>query len=704
LVKDNDPNNCNISFIFRWLTFDLGKWPVAPSKSRKHGGMDSQILISKITYILSLGAASSFEQIVALAQLVRPSVASNSDEGNARFEVLVGLLESDSHLAQRMSAIVNEVLTNSDSKKLFTEVGIASTKSFWADLFAKLNRKFLPEYYPDGDSRLLLRSAFDHRGDYHWLSSIHEYNWLRFFSALQLSSSARFGCKSPAVNQLLDSMLVLSQRIAAIAYEPEIDSKLPDLENESSPFVEIVRSCIRFVRAFRAGDDDYTLAARAQELERIIMDCQMRIVHIYESKDAYGVDMHFIYLIKRLEQQVARFMLLFNVLKPNLDTELHASLYRLLVSLVKAEKEQGSIRKHIHSNLRLMLYKIAVNTSKVGEHYSVASAREYVVMLRAALGGGLIVGLLACLKLGIYYLPLSPFGTALGYSLNYALGFVAIYMLHFTLATKQPAMTASTIAKTLANGESKRVITPDTLLLIRQIARSQFVSLVGNVAASLPFAWLIVYFFTKISGVHMVSAAKSVALMGDVSPWTSLSLLYAAIAGFYLMLSGLVAGYYDNLILHNDLYHRLKVHKGLLKLLGDKKVECLASYLQRNTGNIAGNVALGFLLGATSTVGVFLGLPLDIRHVTFAAANFGMALAGYPGDVPSLLLLQVGVGVFLIGLANVLVSFGLSIAIALYSHGANPSEYVRLIGVIIKDFARAPHQYLFPLRSRKVDL
>ena len=30
--------------------------------------------------------------------------------------------------------------------------------------------------------------------------------------------------------------------------------------------------------------------------------------------------------------------------------------------------------------------------------------------------------------------------------MNYALGFVLIYLLHFTIATKQPAMTAQTIA------------------------------------------------------------------------------------------------------------------------------------------------------------------------------------------------------------------------------------------------------------------
>ena len=41
-------------------------------------------------------------------------------------------------------------------------------------------------------------------------------------------------------------------------------------------------------------------------------------------------------------------------------------------------------------------------------------------------------------------LDLAPIGYALGYSLIYGLGFVVIYMLHLTIATKQPAMTGLT--------------------------------------------------------------------------------------------------------------------------------------------------------------------------------------------------------------------------------------------------------------------
>lgn len=108
---------------------------------------------------------------------------------------------------------------------------------------------------------------------------------------------------------------------------------------------------------------------------------------------------------------------------------------------------------------------------------------------------------------------------------------------------------------------------------------------------------------------------------------------------------------------------------------------------------------MGIFLGATSTIGHFIGVPLDIRHVTFSAANFGIALADFSGTIPLSLILEVAVGILGIGLMNVVVSFGLSIAVALYSHGANPSDYLRLIRVLAIDFIKMPHQYILPLRN-----
>ena len=662
--------------------------------------------MSKVTFesnlriLMSDKRRSASQVLVDLVGLIRPAVASDVKHARERFVWLVELLEEDDLLASQVADCLFDVLHGYRSEKLFAESGIVSTRSFWFDLKAKLNRKFLPEYYPDDDIRLLLHEVFHRRTDYIWLSMLLHTDWHRFMETLRKSEGPlqRLGFEST----ISDSLIVLAQRITAIAYEPEIDSKLPELESINSPFLELARTTNKLVKARRNPSAAHEVVHYEEAIIGHLDKCRKLIEHIYENKDRYGVSMHFIYLIKRFEQQVERYAMLFITLWSSDSSKVDDGILHLVVHLVRVEKQRNSIRKHFHTNSRLLLYKIAVNTSKTGEHYRVASFKEYILMLKAALGGGLVVGFLACVKIWVSYLPLSPLGTAFGYSLNYAIGFVAIYMLHFTLATKQPAMTASTIAKTLANAGSDQIVTSETKLLIRQIARSQFVSLIGNVAASLPFAWLLAVAFSYIDGGHIVNAAKSVSLLDEISPWTSLSLFYGAIAGVYLMLSGLIAGYYDNLILHNSFCLRVRSHKLLRRMLGQRRLNAFAHYLSNNIGNLAGNVALGIFLGATSTIGYFVGLPLDIRHVTFSAANFGIALADHPGLIPLGLLVNVSIGIFGIGLMNVVVSFGLSIAIALYSHGANPSDYLRLIKILGKDFIRAPHQYILPLRRRRM--
>ena len=73
------------------------------------------------------------------------------------------------------------------------------------------------------------------------------------------------------------------------------------------------------------------------------------------------------------------------------------------------------------------------------------------------LGGGFIVGILCIIKVLLSKVDTSIFGHAFIYSMNYAFGFIAIYIMGFTFATKQPAMTASALIKALEEGTLNRV-------------------------------------------------------------------------------------------------------------------------------------------------------------------------------------------------------------------------------------------------------
>ena len=66
-------------------------------------------------------------------------------------------------------------------------------------------------------------------------------------------------------------------------------------------------------------------------------------------------------------------------------------------------------------------------------------------MFFSAAGGGILIALMALYKIHIGTLGFGQFATSVLSGLNYGIGFMLIHMLHCTVATKQPAMTAASL-------------------------------------------------------------------------------------------------------------------------------------------------------------------------------------------------------------------------------------------------------------------
>ena len=61
----------------------------------------------------------------------------------------------------------------------------------------------------------------------------------------------------------------------------------------------------------------------------------------------------------------------------------------------------------------------------------------------------------------------------------------------------------------------------------------------------------------------LMTHMKATKLLHDLNPFTSLALPHAAIAGVCLFLSGLIAGYFDNMAVYRKVGPRLKAHPQL---------------------------------------------------------------------------------------------------------------------------------------------
>jgi site-specific recombinase len=102
------------------------------------------------------------------------------------------------------------------------------------------------------------------------------------------------------------------------------------------------------------------------------------------------------------------------------------------------------------------------------------------------------------------------------------------------------------------------------------------------------------------------------------------------------------------------------------------------------------------MLGFTPVIGELLGLPLDIRHVAFASANFAYGLVGLQFDLEPVVVIVSFAGVLLIGLTNLLVSFSLALRVALRSRGITPEQTEGLWPRVLRRFLARPRDFFWP--------
>ena len=366
----------------------------------------------------------------------------------------------------------------------------------------------------------------------------------------------------------------------------------------------------------------------------------------------------------------------------------------LFRQLVAEQSTERSIVSLFRQTSYLLSKSVTNHASETGEHYVTEGRREYLEMLKRGLGAGVFIAIMALIKILLLEMGLPLSWTTLLVSLNYGLGFVVIHMLHFTVATKQPAMTAAYLAEKLEHADKGVANQTEVAQLIVKVGRSQFAAILGNVAAALPIALLIGVAFEAVTGSGLLKPDKAADLMHGQNPFTSPALLYAAIAGVWLFVSGLVAGYYDNRCLYLDIPARIRQHPLLKRFMSEDARGRLAAYMGENYGALYGNFFFGVMLGVTGYLGYILHLPLDIRHVAFSVAN-----VGYSSIVirPELwVFVEFVFFALLIGVVNLTVSFTLALHVAMRARGIRLGRLRSLGGALWQQVRGRPWQILLP--------
>lgn len=590
-------------------------------------------------------------------------------------ERLAALLEAKKEhvlFKSELSAFTFILLDNAYFVNAFADYGIHSDRGFFPEAYRRLKHKLLPPAVPDNELSLFINHLFK-PGDGLWLQKIRYPNWERLFA---LVDSQHLQLHEEKISdQLHQAIIVLCHRLTTIGIDPYLAGKLPAVQDGTSPFLELNHTVSLFVKKHQ---HDRTLAvddAELHEVLQILGRCEQAFKEVQDKKDETGTSLHLTFLLIRGRQHVERIRLLLDLYFSRQSSRKTAAAARLITTLVKAEHEKNSVRRFMAQNSGLLAYRIVSHTSEKGEHYIGFSKPENRRLFFSAMGGGFVVVFLVYLKHLIHGLHLSLFFEGLLFGLNYGLGFVLMHLMHLTLATKQPAMTASYIAASIENNPDRKA---RSWLVFKQITRSQFISLAGNLVVVLPLCFASAWLIRHFAGKAVFSGSTAISQMYSNHPLYSASLLYACFTGVFLSLSGIITGYFDNKVVFSEIPRRIVKHPALQGVWPLQKRERFAGFIEKNLGAIIGNLFLGFCLGMAGSLGKFVGIPFDIRHITISAGNFGIAAGSFTGfSIP--LLLTVFAGVLLIGVINILSSFLISFIIACKSRQLSGTESLRIL-------------------------
>ncbi|MFV5503387.1 site-specific recombinase [Acinetobacter sp. 226] len=637
--------------------------------------------------------------LIELVERIRPEDSRNTEEIEAKFNAFIRALLLTPNAVATLQTFTLRIINRYKQTGLFSDTGILSLDGFWNQLNQRIGAHILPLIPDHQQLQELFRKVFYHRTDKYWLDYFDAADWQRLFSILNQGHSNQPE-KTRIKDELIKALTILSYRISGIGLHPEFINAQPELMEYESPFLVQNREINEFIQEYKkryntvALVDSITPPDASQALV-MLEQCHDVAAKVRRSTRRIGVSVSLTYMLALLEQCLERVEILLNMVMDDDDLR-YKSIGLFIADITEAIYSERSVRALLATNSELLALQVTENASKTGEHYVSTDKQGFLAMYKSAAGAGVIIAIMATLKTLMARVSMAPLMQAFSYSMNYSLGFMLIHVLHFTVATKQPAMTAAALAATVQQRKgTKMAQIAELAALIVNIIRTQFVAILGNISIAIPVAALIALTWDYALHEPLMSHAKAAKTLHDLNPFTSLAIPHAAIAGVCLFLSGLLAGYFDNMAVYRKVGPRLKADVRLAQLMGQQRLLRFADYIERNLGALAGNFLFGIMLGSMGTLGFILGLPLDIRHIAFASANFIQGLININGPDVGLIVVSF-LGVLLIGLTNLFVSFSLTIIVALRARRVRFEQWKPLAKLVMTHFLTRPSDFFWP--------
>lgn len=614
------------------------------------------------------------------------------------FEVVLAYLKNNEEITNNFKYYLTNIFSGKNFNKAITDANILSENAFFPELKKRISYKFLPPVEDENSiSYIISKVLFNPKSDISYIENINQNDSDELLLLLEIDQLITY----PQIKkELIFSINILARRATGIALESEISRMVPKYKELDNPFVALQKELDQLIEKFQ-NDGNLNINSKNTDYKQIkiyLEQCLNFVHQAFKNSSKFGISSKINQSLLKIRQQLHRIQEISSLLVIDSENDISQNSKKLIINILKYKSHKNNIRELIDDSTKLLSHLITSHTAETGTHYIATSTKEYLKMFWKASGGGIIVGFLCIFKMILGSVKGSDFLHAFLYSANYAIGFVIIYLLGFTLATKQPAMTATTMTKVLSDESTTSKNYQEFANLVAKLSRTQFIAFVGNVLWAFPVALGIIHGLDYFLGQNL-SAPKSDKLLKDLDPFQSKVILHSCIAGIFLCISGVISGSISNSSIFHQIPKRISQSPFLNNFLGISFSKKLSNFYTKHWAGIISNLWFGIFLGMIAPLGIFLGLDLDIRHITFSAGNFALGLYGKGFNIPLSQFWICLITVFLIGFFNFIISFGLSMLLAFRSREVNLGEVRKICQEISIFFMKNPLRFFIPLKS-----
>ncbi|WP_027816839.1 site-specific recombinase [Paraburkholderia bannensis] len=634
---------------------------------------------------------------------------------HVRVRYLLHVLDRNPEWKANVGAMVRKLLRESDSISLLCDAGMPVHSGLLGAMVERLQAQLIPPAPNRRDLAALVTLMFPAAYDPEWIASLPA-DLLKRLQALIAepapapSHAVAQGVEAiePAVTaagrlpgdfslDLLTALHNLTCQISSTGLSPTVRSRLSGddarVAIEKLPFFRLTRALLAVENARDAGEPA-RLLQEVSWLRLLLDDCRRATDDVFAHLYRHGVRVDTVFQVERMRMRIVRAERLLDAWMAADDASTQA---HLVADLVRANQRSQSVSHLVRSNFALLSRKVVELSADTGEHYIARDRAEYLTMLRMAAGGGLVTAVTVYVKFGVTgaHLPSMIEGVFAG--INYAVSFLVMHFCHFSLATKQPAMTAPTLAREL-DGANEAAGRARFVSSVVALIRTQAAAVLGNVLLVFPACLAIQLVCGWLFHVNLISPTKAHATL------QSFSLLgptpfYAALTGVLLWASSLFAGWADNWFVLHRVEDALAWNRRLRMTLGASGAARLARFCRVNVAGVWGNLVLGMMLGLVPAIVSAVAFHFEVRHVTLSAGSIGVAMGVLgSGTLGSGELWWAVAGVASMAVLNVTVSFALALHMALRSRGLARRDVRPLMRAFWRRVTRHPIALVWPSR------